>query len=259
MAAKPREKGERLGRLEELRARETALMEELAAGGVKGVLAVQREIRRELEHVPEHVVPEDRELTLEDVERWCESRFWKFASTMPTNPHSYTIKDWGDPDMFERVCLYLWDNGYANVFGGREFTQLDVGDHFIWSTQHRGDDGRDTTNTTLINRKLLSLLVRNPPSSRWRPTKQMRAKAAIRRLGVGEVLTLNGTPVRVERRGVGLYLWATPRGRVLELDAERAIQRLAGCKVEELDGMRFSEAVETPLFGGDGRDGEERG
>lgn len=256
MAAKLGEKGERLGKLEELRRRETELLEELARGGVKGVVAVQREIRRELENVLEHVVPDDRELTLEDVERWCATRFWKFASTMPANPHTYTLRYAGDDGMFCRVCLFVWTHGYANVFGGREFTQLDVGDHFLWTTQANGD-GRDTSLTTLINAKPLSLLERRPPTSRWRPTKPLIARAAVRRLEVGEGLALSGAEVAVERVDGSRYRWV--RGaRSVEVDEDEATRRLAARKADELDTLRFGEAATQLPLGTLKTDGRER-
>ena len=49
--------------------------------------SVKRDLRAELRHIEEYWVPEDRELTLEDVGTWCRSAYFNMAHTMPGNPH----------------------------------------------------------------------------------------------------------------------------------------------------------------------------
>lgn len=228
--------------LEELRARKVELIEDLARGGVGGVLAVEREIRAALRDVPEHVA--DDPLTEEEVRRWVGSVHWQFARTMAQNPHEYANIRWCDEGMFRRVCVWLWDRSYPNVFGGREFPQCDLAGYTFWTCQARGPSGRDPSLTTILNRKPLSIHTPNPPRSTWRPTKSLIARAAVRRLGVGEGLTLSGAEVAVERVEEDRFCWV--RGaRSSEVDREEAVRKLAARKARELDGLSFNVASPT--------------
>jgi hypothetical protein len=101
------------------------------------VRRVERELKRELKLVEEHWVPEDRELTLEDVEAWCRSAYFNMAHTMPGNPHCYFArKKVRRPEMYERVVAYVLQHGYPQRYGGSVYTCLDVrmndGVWFLW-------------------------------------------------------------------------------------------------------------------------------
>jgi len=123
---------------------------------VDEIIAVQGEIRAAVARVPEYI--SEWPFSEEDIERWVESRYWQFASTMIANPHEYTLSRWGDRSMFERVVLYIREFGYQNMYGRTEYTQLDCGRHFYWTM------GDSLEATILINRKLISLGVRRPPA-----------------------------------------------------------------------------------------------
>jgi len=83
-----------------------------------------RDIARDLQ---EYTVPEDRELTHEDVERWCRSAYFNMAHTMVGNPHCYFArKKVREPGMYERVVRYIIDNGYPQRYGNSDYTVLDI-------------------------------------------------------------------------------------------------------------------------------------
>jgi hypothetical protein len=87
-------------------------------------------------------------LSHEQVAAWIESRHWQQARSR-TNPHQYTVRRWGDPEMFELVCLHLREHGYEAEFAGHIYVQYDVGDHFYWTM------GSELSATVVINRKRL--------------------------------------------------------------------------------------------------------
>jgi hypothetical protein len=83
------------------------------------------------------VVPADRELTHEDVERWAESVYWSFARTNPANPHKYVAKKrLENPGMYERVVRHLLENGRPQEWHGDTYTVYDFelhGEpHYCW-------------------------------------------------------------------------------------------------------------------------------
>ncbi len=94
---------------------------------VSEVRRVERERKKALSGVEEHLVPEDRELTLEDVEAWCRGAFFNMAHTMPGNPHCYfSRKKSRRPEMYERVVGYVLANGYPQKYGNDTYTVIDI-------------------------------------------------------------------------------------------------------------------------------------
>lgn len=109
------------------------LMERLAEvakvqkGLQSGVRRVEREQKAALKGVEQYSVPEERELMLEDVQRWCRSEFFIMAHTAPQNPHCYFArKKVRDPRMYEKVVGYVLQHGYPQAYGGDAYTVLDV-------------------------------------------------------------------------------------------------------------------------------------
>ena len=52
---------------------------------------------------------------------------WRTASSMPTIPHSYTLRKWWDDDAaFQWVIAALRRSGYRQKFGGRIYLYTDV-------------------------------------------------------------------------------------------------------------------------------------
>ena len=137
----PTELTETLAGIERRRVR---VMEELAEVAVeqkalqKEMRAAEREMKEVLKNTEGYSVPEDHELTLEDVESWMRQEFNIMAHTAPANPHTYfSRKKSRDPGMYERVVAYVLENGYEQKYGGDPYTVLDVrlndGVWFAWA------------------------------------------------------------------------------------------------------------------------------
>jgi len=76
---------------------------------------------------------------------------WIFAKTMPENPHEYTLRrEWPSDADFVRAVLFIREHGYQNLFEGRWYTQLDIGEHTYWTM------GAPVEETILINRKRIA-------------------------------------------------------------------------------------------------------
>lgn len=119
--------------LAEMERQRVSLMENLARLAERQK-ALQREMRAiEKRHrviakdLEEYTVPEDRELTHEDVNLWCRSAFYGMAHTMVGNPHCYFArKKVRRPAMYERVVRFIIDNGYTQRYGNSDYTVLDI-------------------------------------------------------------------------------------------------------------------------------------
>jgi hypothetical protein len=138
-------------KLAELEREKVRLMEELLEIGKRqkalqaNVRRVEREQKAELERIEEHWVPEDRELTLEDVEKWCRTAYFNMAHTMPQNPHCYFArKKVRHPDMYERVVRYVLQDGYPQRYGRSVYTCLNVRMNdrvsFLWPMTDRPEE-----------------------------------------------------------------------------------------------------------------------
>ena len=94
---------------------------------------------------------------LEYLRQELESHEWRFAKTMPDNPHEYTTKkSWDDPREFEWTCLLIRARGKKRKYNGSWYVQLDLGDYTYWSMGWpcRPLPGRpEHSATMLINRK----------------------------------------------------------------------------------------------------------
>jgi hypothetical protein len=93
----------------------------------KKIRAIEKRHRDIAKDLPEHTIPEDRELTREDVVMWCRSAYFNMAHTMLANPHCYFArKKVREPGMYERVVRYIIDNGYLQRYGNSDYTVLDI-------------------------------------------------------------------------------------------------------------------------------------
>jgi hypothetical protein len=154
-------------KLQQLEQEKTRLFERLAEVAeeqkalAREVYAVEREQKRELKAVEEHIAPEP--LSYADVERWAQTVFFSFARTMASNPHMYAARKRCDDTMFERVARFVQENGYSQRYGGSVYTCLDVDLHgeprFMWTM------GSSPSETVVLNCKPHSL----------RPEKEDRA------------------------------------------------------------------------------------
>ena len=64
---------------------------------------------------------------LEALQQELEAHEWRFAKTMPDNPHEYTLKkSWDDPREFEWTCLMIRARGKKRKFNGSTYIELDL-------------------------------------------------------------------------------------------------------------------------------------
>jgi len=77
----------------------------------------------------------------------CYDKEWRFARSMPSNPHWYTLKKhWGLASEFEEAVLLIREYGYRVKFGGRHYTEFQCDGFFYWTM------GASLHETILINR-----------------------------------------------------------------------------------------------------------
>ena len=87
-----------------------------------------------------------------DVEKLLLDCSWRFAKTMPENPHDYTRKkEWDDPDAFECVVAYIQEHGFPERFYKSVFHYLYLDDYKYWTM------GNPINETILINRASVAI------------------------------------------------------------------------------------------------------
>lgn len=75
---------------------------------------------------------------------------WRFAKTMPTNPHWYTLANtWESREEFEEAARLIREFGYKVKFGRSWYTLFNVANYFYWTM------GAALSKTTLINRAFI--------------------------------------------------------------------------------------------------------
>lgn len=89
------------------------------------------------------------ETTLTSFQLFISSRLWRFAKTMPQNPHEYTVRKGIDDASFVEAVMFIRLHGYLVPFGGRDYTGLDVEGWYYWTM------GNSLDVTKIINRKRL--------------------------------------------------------------------------------------------------------
>lgn len=79
-----------------------------------------------------------------------EDKEWRFAKTMPANPHWYSLsKTWQSRAEFEEAVRLIRQFGYKIRFGKSFYTLFNVGEYFYWTM------GAPVHETTLINRAFI--------------------------------------------------------------------------------------------------------
>lgn len=80
------------------------------------------------------------------------ARRWQFASSMPGNPHWYTVRKWCPEDeaTFEEFVRLLREHGDDETFEGRPYRYIDLDGFHYWTM------GAPIPETTVINRKPLA-------------------------------------------------------------------------------------------------------
>jgi hypothetical protein len=71
---------------------------------------------------------------------------WRFAKTMPDQPHEYTMRGEMADEDFDWFVRYIRECGYRDKYGGRYYTYLEVDGWRYWTM------GAPVDATTIINR-----------------------------------------------------------------------------------------------------------
>ena len=83
----------------------------------------------------------------EEAEKLLECATFRFAKTMPTMPHSYTVRDtWENEAEFEQVVAAVQQHGESRRFRGRTYRYLVANGFQYWTM------GASPAKTILINR-----------------------------------------------------------------------------------------------------------
>jgi hypothetical protein len=70
---------------------------------------------------------------------------WRFAKTMPDQPHEYTLRGETPDGDFNRFVQHIREHGYRAEYGGRFYTYLEVDAWRYWTM------GAPVESTTVIN------------------------------------------------------------------------------------------------------------
>jgi len=77
------------------------------------------------------------------------SKSYRFAKTMPNNPHFYSIKrEWNNDENFFKACQYIRDNGKVEFYKGYPYVVLYIDNYKYWTMD------RNIRDTEIINRAL---------------------------------------------------------------------------------------------------------
>ena len=76
---------------------------------------------------------------------------WRFAKTMPQNPHEYTVRGQTPIEDFEAFVRYIRQHGYKAKYGRTAYVYLNVDRWKYWTM------GARVESTIIINRASLDL------------------------------------------------------------------------------------------------------
>jgi hypothetical protein len=89
----------------------------------------------------------DHGWTAKDFDTFVANHHWKFARTMPENPHEYSLRRNAKHSVFDDAIRYIRDVGVIEYFSGKPYKMLHHGGHKYWTM------GAPLALTALINRK----------------------------------------------------------------------------------------------------------
>jgi hypothetical protein len=93
----------------------------------------------------------DHGWTTKDFDTFVTGHQWKFARTMPENPHEYTLRRNTKHLYFDQAVRYIRGEGVIEYFAGKPYTMLHAGSHKYWTM------GAPLVATALINRKVVDM------------------------------------------------------------------------------------------------------
>lgn len=79
-------------------------------------------------------------------EQFIDRAPWRFAKTMPDQPHEYTVRGVTPDGEFDWFVRYIREHGYRAKYGERYYTYLEVDAWRYWTM------GGPVAETTIINR-----------------------------------------------------------------------------------------------------------
>ena len=83
----------------------------------------------------------------EEVDKILEKHYYKFAKTMASIPHAYTLKEnWEDQELFDYVVQFIRDNGVKEKFFRKSYIYYYANGYKYWTM------GNTIEITRLINR-----------------------------------------------------------------------------------------------------------
>jgi len=82
--------------------------------------------------------------------QFIENSLWRFAKTMPKNPHWYTLRENAVDSDFVDAVQFIRDNGEVVYFWSKPYTQYKCGGFAYWTM------GNSIPETKLINRAKLN-------------------------------------------------------------------------------------------------------
>lgn len=97
-------------------------------------------------------------MTRDEVASLLEAAAWRFAKTMPDNPHWYTLRrTWADDAAFVGVVEFILRHGTVERWGRSEYRTLDLAGFHYWPMAARfpGRGWDWAGRAVLINRKPL--------------------------------------------------------------------------------------------------------
>jgi hypothetical protein len=72
-------------------------------------------------------------MTEEEFRDFVEAAPWRFASTMPEQPHEYTLRRQHDPARFEAAVAFIREHGYPARWGRATHTYYDLDGRTYWT------------------------------------------------------------------------------------------------------------------------------
>jgi hypothetical protein len=87
-------------------------------------------------------------ISFEECARALLSADYRFAKTMPQNPHWYTLRrTWNNDHLFDKVVEYMRANSYTECFCRKPYQMFDLNGYKYWTM------GAEICETILINRR----------------------------------------------------------------------------------------------------------
>ena len=81
-----------------------------------------------------------------NIKEFISSVNWRFAHTMPKDPHYYTIRDYSNDSAFIEAVNIIRQQGKSVIFKGRSYICLDIDGWRYWTM------GNPLPITKIINR-----------------------------------------------------------------------------------------------------------